>query len=249
MLIRDVIKMQGEVLFRYRGYVPLFLAPLVLIALHESGWMEVRYGDLAAGIYEGMCLLISMIGVALRVVTVASLPRRTSGRNTDKGQVADALNTTGMYSIVRHPLYLANSLVLLGALLVTGSLWLTLVGLLGCCLHYERLMHGEEDFLLKQYGDQFVAWANRTPAFFPRLSLWRSPAMSFCWRTALKREYLTAFGLIAVFTVLDYAKELLGKGRFEYEIWTAPLFLCALCLFLIVRYLRKQTRVLHVDGR
>ena len=33
--------------------------------------------------------------------------KNTSGRNTHD-QVADSLNTSGIYSIVRHPLYVGN---------------------------------------------------------------------------------------------------------------------------------------------
>ncbi|MGB8874133.1 MAG: hypothetical protein WCC75_12145, partial [Desulfobaccales bacterium] len=40
-------------------------------------------------------------------------PRGTSGRNT-QGQVAETLNTTGIYSLVRNPLYLGNFLIWLG---------------------------------------------------------------------------------------------------------------------------------------
>ncbi len=60
-------------------------------------------------------MVISFFGLALRVIVVGHAPYGTSGRNT-REQVADTLNTTGMYSIVRHPLYLANYLIILGEL-------------------------------------------------------------------------------------------------------------------------------------
>lgn len=247
MLIRDVIQTQGNVLFRYRGYVPLLLVPAAFFALQESEWIERRFGDLVDDVYDWFCVGLSMAGLALRVATVAHVPRRTSGRNTRKGQVADELNTTGLYSIVRHPLYLANVVILTGFLLATGSLWFTIVGLLACCLHYERVACAEEAFLMTQFGARYLAWVRRTPAFLPRLplaSVWIPSARRFCWRTALKREYQTAFALIAAFASIDYAEDVLALGRLEFEPETTIAFAVALGAFVLVRYLHKRTRVL-----
>ncbi len=249
MMIRDIIQKQGEVIFRYRGYIPLFILPVMLFVLQDSEWIELQFGDLVDDVYDWACFGISMAGIVLRVATVGFLPRRTSGRNTRKGQVADELNTTGMYSIVRHPLYLANTVILIGFLLATGSFLFTMVGLLACCLHYERVTCAEESFLLDQYGVQYSSWADTTPAFFPQTSLWIPPKRQFCWRTALKREYQTAFGVIIVFTLLDYVEDLLALGSLELEVEMTALFLFASVVFLLLRYLHKKTRLLHVAGR
>lgn len=249
MLVRDVIEKQGDVLFRYRGYLPLLLVPAAVFALQDSEWIETRFGDSVDDIFDWFCFGVSMAGLMLRVATVGFVPRRTSGRNTRKGQVADELNTTGLYSIVRHPLYVANGLILFGFLLATGSLWFTVVALLACCLHYERVTCAEEAFLMRRFGARYLAWVERTPAFLLRPSLWVPPARPFCWRTALKREYLTVFDFFAVFALLDHAEDLLAIGCVELETETTALFLCALFMFAVVRYLRKNTRLLHVEGR
>ena len=49
----------------------------------------------------------------IRIYTVGTTPAGTSGRNRDK-QIAEKLNKTGVYSIIRHPLYLGNLLIWLG---------------------------------------------------------------------------------------------------------------------------------------
>ena len=61
--------------------------------------------------------LLTLSGLALRAYTVCTTPKGTSGRNTAR-QVADHLNTKGIYSVVRHPLYLANYLIWAGILLL-----------------------------------------------------------------------------------------------------------------------------------
>ncbi|HNU75474.1 MAG: hypothetical protein BWZ01_02686 [Deltaproteobacteria bacterium ADurb.BinA179] len=249
MMIRDTIQKQGEVLFRYRGYVPLLLIPAMFFVLQDSEWIEIRFGDLVDDVFDWFCFGISAAGVALRAAAVGYVPRRTSGRNTRKGQVADELNTTGMYSIVRHPLYVANTIIMIGFLLATGSFLFTALGLLACCLHYERVACAEEAFLMKRFGSEYLAWAEKTPAFLPQISLWIPPVRRFCWRTALKREYQTAFGVIVAFTLLDYIEDLLAKGSLEFELETTALFLFASLGFVLLRYLHKRTRLLHVAGR
>ncbi|NLL27934.1 MAG: DUF1295 domain-containing protein [Bacteroidales bacterium] len=47
------------------------------------------------------------------------IPKGISGKNTEK-QIADFLNTKGMYSIVRHPLYLGDFLMWLGLFIYIG---------------------------------------------------------------------------------------------------------------------------------
>ena len=59
-------------------------------------------------------------------------PRGTSGRNT-LGQVAEVLNTSGMYSVVRNPLYLGNFVIWLGLALFIKVWWCILIVVL--CLH------------------------------------------------------------------------------------------------------------------
>lgn len=249
MLLRDIVTKQGDILFRYRGYAPLFLVPAWLLALQNSEWIELRFGDLVDDMYDWFCFGISMAGVAMRVATIGSVPRRTSGRNTDKGQVADELNTTGLYSVVRNPLYLANGIILTGFLLATGSLWFTIIGLLACCVHYERVVCAEEAFLMRRFGERYLAWVDKTPAFIPRPRLWTPSGRRFCLRTAVKREYLTTFGLVVAFTATDYLEDLVAQGQILLELETTVLCLCALLMFFIVRYLRKNTRMLHVAGR
>ena len=96
----------GNRLFRWRSYLPLALVPLALLALREAGAP-------AGGtqLWRLGCLGLSLVGFAIRCVTKGTVPKGTSGRNTKRLKAA-ALNTTGMYSVVRHPLYLGDAMAL-----------------------------------------------------------------------------------------------------------------------------------------
>lgn len=244
MALREEFERSGAWLFRWRSYVPLALLRLVAASLVRSGDLDRVPGDL---LWEIGCLGVSMLGLAVRVATVGYAPRGTSGRNTHS-QVADVLNTTGMYSIVRHPLYLGNGLMWLGLALYPRLWWLVLIVGLSFWIYYERIMFAEEEFLRRRFGEDFLQWANVTPAFVPRLRSWRSPALPFSVRTVLRREYSGLFGVIAAFTFLELSNGLL-HGRTGVEpLWQA-LFAAGLVVYLTLLTLKRKTRLLHVEGR
>ena len=62
---------------------------------------------------------IGLAGLAVRAVAVAYAPDGTSSRDTHRMR-APSLNTTGLYSVVRNPLYLGNGLMWLGAVASLG---------------------------------------------------------------------------------------------------------------------------------
>ena len=101
----------------------------------------------ASWIWPLVCLSVGMAGQKVRALCVGYTPRGTSGRNTKEGQVAETLNTLGMYSICRHPLYLGNLLMWLGIVMYMGHVWFTVAFLLLYALYYERIMFAEEHFL------------------------------------------------------------------------------------------------------
>jgi protein-S-isoprenylcysteine O-methyltransferase Ste14 len=249
VLIRDRLREHGAWLFRLRSGLPFLLVPLALLALRDSQWLEAHHGDAIDDVFDWVCVGVSASGLALRVAAAGSVPRRTSGRNTRKGQVADDLNTTGVYSLVRHPLYLANFAIFFGFVLATGSPWFALAGVLAYWVYYERIAYAEEDFLLRRFGARFLSWARATPAFVPRVSAWRPPALAFRWRTALKREYRTVCATLMGFALLDYAEDAVALGRFEYEAEATALLACTALAFIAVRLVDKRTRWLHLEGR
>ncbi len=100
-------------------------------------------------------------------LTVGFAPKNTSGRNTAAGQMADELNVTGIYSIVRHPLYVGNFFMWLGPVLFLRSVWFTIVFCLVYWLYYERIMFAEEQFLRRKFGDAYDKWSEKVKAFIP----------------------------------------------------------------------------------
>ena len=126
MPLREEFETTGNWLFRWRSYLPIALIVVVLPGIQSVEYQyqgNMLYYDLAA-------LLISMSGLAIRCVVVGYKPKNTSGGNVRK-QKAEVLNTKGMYSIVRHPLYLGNFIIWIGISLVLRIWWMSaIVGLI-----------------------------------------------------------------------------------------------------------------------
>jgi protein-S-isoprenylcysteine O-methyltransferase Ste14 len=228
----------GHWLFRWRSYLPLATVAFVLGGV---GYFKYPYGShLLDELWEALCLLISFCGLALRALTIGHAASRTSGRNTAQ-QVAAALNTAGMYSIVRNPLYLGNFLMALGVMLFLRVWWIPAIYVLVFALYYERIIFAEEMFLRRKFGPRYVAWASQTPAFLPRFSLWHPADLPFRWRRVLRREYHGVIAIVASMFLLEAAGDLRAGRAFELDgLWAVVLPL-ALGSYLVFRFLHKRT--------
>jgi len=113
-------------LFRKRSYIPLLLYAVATLVVFLDSEALFHPPDL---LWSAICLVISLSGLVVRIMVTGTVPAGTSGRNT-KGQLARTLNTRGIYSVVRHPLYLGNFLMWLGLILYVGHIWFWLVAIL-----------------------------------------------------------------------------------------------------------------------
>lgn len=191
---------------------------------------------------------LSVLGLVIRIATVGFAPKGTSGRGT-KSMRAETLNTTGMYSIVRHPLYLGNFLIFLGVLLYVGSWHILLIGVLAFWLYYERIILGEEAFLNPIYGETFRQWAATTPAFIPRLSQWRKPVLNFSVRSVIRREYHSLAGVILVLVGVEVGRDYSVYHHFEIAPQWDAIFLFGVVFYVVARFVTKRTHLLDAADR
>jgi len=209
----------------------------------------VPAGGPGAGVaWTSAGLLLGAAGLVLRAWTGGTVPAGTSGRGT-REQRADALNTTGAYSLVRHPLYLGNALLWAGVAALAGSPGLLVAVALVFWLYYERIMLAEERFLWACHGDAFAAWAARTPAFLPRLSAWRPSPHPFRLRHALGRDYPALYAFVAATTTVALARGVAtGDGWRLAPAWLAW-FTAGTTAYVVLHALKRLTRALEVEGR
>ena len=247
MLIHELTR-RGNQLFRWRSFIPLILVPPALVLAYDALERAEALG------WQAMCWAVGVLGVVIRAKTIGHVPPGTSGRNTSEGQVAESLNTRGMYSLVRHPLYLGNYFMWMALVLATGRLDFALLVTLAYMMYYLRIAMAEEAFLAEKFGSTYSDWAATVPAFVPKFwgtprSSWTPAGNSFSLRHVIKREYNGVFAIVFGMFFLEAARTAgLGSPAWNTTAWQAGLG-GSVGLFLFLRFLKKRTRVLHVEGR
>jgi protein-S-isoprenylcysteine O-methyltransferase Ste14 len=219
--------------------LPLFVLGLLDARLPDPVPPAVRAWQIAA-------LAVALAGLFIRVVAIGTAPAGTSERSTTNPRASE-LRTSGLYSVVRHPLYVGNTLTAVGFACFTAVWYLPIiVGLIGV-LYHERIAAREEVFLEGRFGEVFLRWADRVPAMIPRLSGYVRSTTPFVWRRVVGREFHGLFVIGAVLFVLNLSRAALATGRLVFDpLWTA-LFLITAAIFLVCTVLKKTTRLFQTD--
>ena len=245
MTLKQDMVAQGAWLFRNRSWVPLVALAVLMASLPFAPVPPTGSSRL---VWEGFCIALSLSGLVVRAAAVGCKPRGTSGRNR-RVQNAQELNTTGLYSVVRHPLYLGNALMWTG-IAVFPRVWTAAV-FVGAFfwLFYERVMLAEEDFLRLKFGAAFERWAERTPAFIPAPTRWEPPELPFSLRAVLKAEYCGFLALAVIFTAMRAGLDLAQTHRLVLRPYWLAFLAVGVLVYVVLRTLRKHTAVLQVQGR
>jgi protein-S-isoprenylcysteine O-methyltransferase Ste14 len=242
MRLLDHFTHSGDVLFRWRGQLPLLLVPAFAMAVLDGRWATPSAGLRA---WQVASLAVALGGLAVRVVAIGTAPAGTSERSTTNPR-ASMLRTTGLYSLVRHPLYVGNTLTAVGLACFTGAWYLPVIVLLAGVLYHERICAREEAFLEERFGETFRSWAASVPAALPGSAPYVPSATPFVWRRVLGREY---HGLMVIGTaifVLDVARSAVATGGVVFDpAWTA-FFAFTSAVFIVCSTLKKGTRVFEV---
>lgn len=198
MALIDSFENTGNILFKYRGHLPIVLFLVAIPVAIYTPYNVLEKNELFRMVIWFISFSLVFIGHVIRILTVGRRHMQSSGRNRSH-QVAKELNTTGIYSVVRHPLYLGNALIWLGLVCFLENGWFVFIFILIFWLYYERIMFAEERFLDREFGDKFKNWAEKVPAFIPSFRNRISSNSNFSWRIVWKNEYP---GLISTMTTI-----------------------------------------------
>jgi protein-S-isoprenylcysteine O-methyltransferase Ste14 len=239
--LKEEFEHTGNWLFRWRSYLPILLLCIFVIGFFD---LRLRAEDGGRGLmWELACFAVALLGLAVRIYTAGYAPRGTSGRHTLR-QEAKRLNSSGMYSLLRHPLYLGNALMWLGISLFIHVWWVVVISMLIFWIYYERIMFAEEEFLLQQFGHKFEVWAKKTPAFLPKFKNWIPPDKDFSWKKILRYESPTLLLITTSLTFLHALRDQIVLGTIEIDWVWITLLSITLLFYLVIRILRKATRIL-----
>lgn len=140
----------------------LVLAALSAIALGAL-WPAPGSGD---DWLTGVGFVLLGLGVVLDAWAILTM--RAAGTNILPNRGADALVTWGPFRASRNPIYLANTLLLIGIGLAFGNLWFVLMAFVSAVLVDRLAIRREERHLASRFGDDWTAYAARTPRWLIR---------------------------------------------------------------------------------
>ena len=114
---------------------------------------------------------------------------------------ADYILDEGLYSIMRHPLYLGNFFVGFGFTLASSFYTPLLLSFYSIVffVYYYLIIREEESYLENKFGERFTRYREKTPAVFPDFKKWKRG--QFLGRNALRMESSTYFIVGSIFVL------------------------------------------------
>jgi protein-S-isoprenylcysteine O-methyltransferase Ste14 len=115
-------------------------------------------------------LLILTAGSTLHIWTGALLsPRGLIGIPEIITPEKSVLIDKGPFAVVRHPTYLAHTMMFLGVFLFTGVIATGLLTLVDCVVVSIFIIPLEERELLRRFGESYLKYQKKVPQLLPRL--------------------------------------------------------------------------------
>ncbi len=106
------------------------------------------------------------LGFVISYTALQMLGNNWSGMEEYRIKKGQKLVTSGVYAHIRHPIYTAVLLEIIGFELIVNSwLWLY-IGIIVCAFMFWHCKN-EDTLLAKKFGGQFIQYKQRTKAFIP----------------------------------------------------------------------------------
>lgn len=181
-----------DMLFSARSYMPI---PFILGALIFA---DPTPGSMVVG------AVIAIAGELMRFWGVAyagSLTRVTGSVGAPEVIMA------GPFSRVRNPLYIGNILLYTGVSVMSMALWpwLAIGTFVFFTTQYVLIVSREEEFLAKEFGEQYAEYSRNVPRFLPRFTTYRNPVQEdqrADWKAGARSERRTFQAIMTVCLLL-----------------------------------------------
>jgi len=124
-----------------------------------------RYSTVLVGLFSLPVLLLpAILSLGFGLYLIAKSHKAVFGEVHDQPKLIDS----GVYSWVRHPMYLGILMFCLGLFFASLSL-LSLGVWLVFLILYDKMTTYEEKDLIRILGEEYIAYQKRVPKWFPRI--------------------------------------------------------------------------------
>jgi protein-S-isoprenylcysteine O-methyltransferase Ste14 len=219
----------GKFLFKYRSFTPL---PLILLTF--AFFRPVS----AAPLWTLIGLAVAFLGEGVRSFSVGFAGSGTSGR--ESYLKAESLNTSGLYSLVRNPLYWGNGLIFAGLLAVYAQPLALAVFIVFLFLQYHFIVLAEESFLRERHGAEYDEYCGRVNRWLPCFHGYAPPGRPFAWRKVFYKENDSCFNLLFAALMILAWKERYFSGRIRHPLLYIGAGLALVLFYAWVKILKKK---------
>ncbi len=138
--------------------------PFLIGSSGNDGWLRIIPGFGGSFLlYPGIALMVAGYGATLRCYAAMGDAWRIGINHRER----NVLVTTGPYRHVRHPIYLFQSMMLVGvAFLLPTPISLMTLGVHFCCVLVKAA--DEEEYLLGIHGNRYDTYRSETGRLLPR---------------------------------------------------------------------------------
>lgn len=166
-------------LFRFRNALGIGLS--IFLVAWPWGRTPPEPWLLATG---GAIVLCGMLLRLWCILQIGGAARKTSKLK------AELVISWGPYSIVRNPIYIANTTIFVGFTALSGLLWMVPVVIAALWLWYDSVVRREEAFILEKHPVAYADYLRYANRWIPRLQYRGKPQdiPRYPLRRALKRE-------------------------------------------------------------
>lgn len=222
----------GKFLFKYRSFTPIPLILLVVIIFPPVHWGTKSIQLNLLGIF------ISILGETIRIIAVGYSFAGTSGR--EDYLKADSLNTTGIYSIVRNPLYIGNFFMFIGILIIFSNIFASLIFSVFLILQYYFIILAEENYLLQTYGQSYRAYFSEIRRVIPGFRNFKKNQNPFNLKKVIFKENDSIFNMIFMILLILIYKEWRLSGNISQPLFFGVSGGIIILAYLLIKILKKK---------
>ncbi len=223
----------GNFLFKHRSFTPVPFIVLVFIVFKPIDMGEQNIIVNMGG------LLVSLFGEMIRVISVGYAFAGTSGRESYLR--AENLNVTGIYSIVRNPLYIGNFFMFTGLVAVFSNIYALLVFGVFLILQYYFVILAEENFLIETYGKDYETYCTRVRRIIPTFKDYKKNRNPFNLKKVIFKENDSVFNMLVMYLLVLLYKERVFTGGIGSPFYYIIPGVFLIAGYVIIKVLKKKS--------
>ena len=136
-------------------YVAGIAISLILHALYPLPWFGSPMSDILVAVgWLALLAFVALFFTAIRAMSKAKTPINPNAQ-------PEHLVTSGPFGITRNPIYLADTLLLIGVGLVSGITWFLPLALIASFLTQKLAIEREERWLADKFGKRYRDYSKR----------------------------------------------------------------------------------------